>query len=340
MHCKVIDKPQIDEWEEYVENNPTIAWQSYYWSEVVAKHYRTVFYPIAAFDDKGIRGVLPLYKMKTIKGKTNLISVPYAVGGGISADNQEAEKKLIESAIDLYQRIGADLIIFKQYKHKLMNGLSTDDNFYNRELDLTQELEKIYNGFEKANQENIRKAESLDLTLDYPSTELDQFYQLLLIQQKKAGVPCVSRCWIKDLIDFKMYSIALLWHKGRIVAGTLVKEHKKSVSFPFTAIPQFGDFNIMCAYHLYWSLLKSFKQCGKEIFHSGRIPNTDDAICYRLGWGGKKFSYYYQYYPQTTQSSEFKLKRGRKRQLVSEAWKRLPLGITQWLGPKVIRYFP
>jgi hypothetical protein len=340
MECRKIKTSEIEKWEDYVENNPTIAWQSYYWSEVVSRHYSVDFFPIAAFNGNDICGIMPLYAVKTIKGKTQLISVPYAVGGGVVSDTHAAEEALVDTAIDLYNKTKANRIVFKQYKHKLNYQLQTDDNFYNRELDLTRGPDIIFSESAFTNKRNIEKADKLDLKIEYPSDNLSAFYRLLLVHHKINGVPCVSKQWIRDLIKFKMYNIALLTRKGRPIATTLVKEHKFSVSFPFTSLPDDSDQSNMFAYYLYWRLIKRFSINGKSFFHSGRIPHTDETNCYRLGWGGEKYNYYYQYYPTIGERSEFSEKKGRKRRILGQLWKKLPIALTVILGPKIVRYYP
>ena len=154
MDIRPIDKSEINKWEQYVASKPTIAWQTYYWSDVVKRHYDVEFLPVAAFEGNQISGIMPLYMVKTIKKKTDIISVPYAVGGGLSADNPDAEKALIDFAIALHADRQANRIIFKQYKHKLTGPFATDDNFYNRELDLTIGPDQLYRQFDDKNRLN------------------------------------------------------------------------------------------------------------------------------------------------------------------------------------------
>jgi hypothetical protein len=91
---------------------------------------------------------------------------------------------------------------------------------------------------------------------------------------------------------------------------------------------------------LYWELIKNFSSEGIEIFHSGRIPQTDKTNLYRLGWGGRKFPYYYQYYPQGTTRTESSNKRGWKRDAFEICWKYLPRNVVRNLGPKITKRFP
>jgi len=329
-----------DAWESYVEDRPTIAWQSWEWYDVVKKHYNVKFFPLIALDDSEIRGILPLYLVKSLFGKYKLISVPYAVAGGIVADNRKIEALLLAKAVELYNSLHCSIIMLKQYKTKVDGDLRVDENFYNRELDLTQGVDTLWNNLNDVNKTNIRAAEKFTVTLEHPSANINQFYKLLLKHHQHSGVPCVSQKWIRDLVGFQMYSIAILKQGNKIVAGTMVKEHKQTVSFPFTSIPDPSEESNMFAYNLYWLLIKKFSREGKAIFHSGRIPKNDITNCYRLGWNGSKHNYYYQYYPDTSGSSEFSSKRGRKRIIVNAVWKKLPISLAGMLGPKIVKYFP
>lgn len=341
MEIRTISTDQINAWEAYVEQNPTIAWQSYHWNTVVKRHHPTDFHPLAAVEGSRICGILPLYAVRSIKGDLSLISVPYAVGGGLVADNTEAKKALLGAAIDLHERLGAKRIVFKQYKTKIQADLATDDNFYNRELDLTVGSDNLWSGLAENNRNHIVKAPNTPFRLVYPCSDIKGFYRMLLRHHRNSGIPCVSSRWIQDLIDFKMYSIAILKLNDRIVAGSLVKEHKQTVSFPFTCLPDSSDQSLGFGYNLYWLLIKKFSNEGKAIFHSGRIPKTDETYPYRLGWGGQKHGYFYQYYPNRgAGQTEFKKKVSRKRQLVSSVWRRLPLPIAELLGPAIVRQFP
>ena len=336
-----IDESRKKEWEDYLMENPyAIAWQSFDWSDVVRRNYEAEFIPLAAYDGR-IRGVLPLYRMEGFLIKNQLISVPYAVAGGIVSDNDEASASLIESAVAMYRKSeGMSGITLKQYKVKAPGDLRVDENFYNAELGLSPDIDEMWSRISQTNQEKIEETRAFSLVLDYPSDSIDEFYKLLLIHHRNNGVPCVAKKWIQDLVSFKMYSIALLRLSGEIVAGTMVKKYKRTVSFPFTSLTSLDARTNLFAYNLYWQLIKNFIQEGFEIFHSGRIPKTDETNEYRLGWGGARYPYYYQYYPGGTGATEFSKKRGKKRQVVSSVFKRMPLGVSRIIGPLIASRFP
>lgn len=341
MKVTIVGEKERQAWDEFVMHHPfSIAWQSYGWSDVVGKHYGLDFYPIAAFDGGSIQGILPIYHIKGITGKSQLLSVPYAVAGGMLADDPKARKMLLDKAIEISHRHGSCRITLKQYKIKIEENLLVDDSYYNRELSLTGDINKLWESISKGNRENITEALKLGAVLDYPSKDINAFFNLLVKHHHARGVPCVSKKWVEDLLAFQMYSIALLKIGGEIIAGTMVKEFKDTVSLPFTCLAESRNGFSLPAYDLYWKLIKSFAAGGKTIFHSGRIPLNDATEAHRLGWGGVKYPYYYQYYPNIATRTEHATKRGTKRELIEKIWKRLPLSVANILGPRIVKYFP
>jgi hypothetical protein len=342
MIIKLISDNKKDDWERYIIENPySIAWHSYEWSKVLKKKYGIDFYPLAAIDGSKIVGVLPLYKVQTFLGKKNLISIPYTVAGGILANSESISMALLKRAIDIYEEQQCNSITLKQYKIRIMGDLKTDENYYNRELELSDNIDLLWSSISSFNQQKIKESQKKITDLYHPSQDLDSFYKLLFKHSHNKGLPCVDKKWIKELIDFNMYSIALLREDNLIVAGTLIKKFKNTISFPFTCINDQSEQNLLFAYNLYWRLLIKFSAEGIKIFHSGRIPKNNKTELYRLGWGGKIYNYYYQYYPIKDEiKTESEKKRGRKRDILSSIWKNIPPEISKFMGPYIIRHLP
>jgi len=335
----VKDKAKSD-WDRFVQDSTTvIAWHDYEWSDVLKRHHGAEFYPLAVYDGPRICGILPLYRIRTLRGEA-LISVPYFVAGGIAAAEPEVQQALLNKAIEISQRLKIAQITFKQYKLRLDGPLRTDANYYNRELTVSPDIDQNWRSFTELNRSKIEEARTFDTVFEYPSLDVSAFYKLLLHDQHAAGVPCEGKAWIKRLFDTGMYEIALLRHSGEVVAGTMVKKFRYTVSFPFSCLRDRTEKGSLFAYSLYWQLITRLAGKGTTIVHSGRIPNTDAAAQYRIGWGGSRYSYYYQYYGLGEGKTEFSIKRGRKRQLVESLWKRMPIGVARAAGPLVVKQFP
>jgi hypothetical protein len=328
-------------WDEFVQQSRgVIAWHAYHWADFLAKHCGAEFYPLAVYDGPRICGILPLYRIRTLRSGEALISIPHFVAGGIVAERPDVQQALLDRAIEISKQLKISRIALKQYKLKLSGPLSTDENYYNRELELSPDLDQVWQRISQTNRDKVLESQAFNLELEYPSADTSSFFRLLLYDQHAAGVPCVSKSWVSGLFDTGAYEIALLRFKGELVAGTMVKKFRDTVSFPFSCLRDQSGRTMLSAYNLYWQLIGKLATQGIRICHSGRIPNTDAAFGYRLGWGGTKYSYYYQYYGYGEGQTEFSTKRGTRRQLVESVWKKLPVGVAKVLGPVVVKQFP
>ena len=341
MDVVLVEQKNRKDWDQFVDESPgVIAWHGYRWADILAKHYGAEFYPFAVYDGSKICGILPLYRIHTFSSGDALISIPHFVAGGIVAEREEVQKALLNKAIALSKELNIPKITLKQYRLKLQGPLVTDENYYNCELTLSQDIDCVWRSISEKNRQKIQEARQSDAKLEYPSTDVAAFYRLLLRDQHAAGVPCVSQAWVNDLFATGAYEIALLRHKRELVAATMVKKFRDTVSFPFSCLRDQSDHIQPFAYSLYWQLITALATEGIRICHSGRIPRTDAAFGYRLGWGGTKYSYYYQYYGVEDSKTEFSSKRGRKRAFVESAWKRLPVVMARAIGPLVVKQFP
>ena len=341
MSVVLVEEKNRRDWDLFVQESPgVIAWHSYSWADVLAKYYGARFYPLAIYDGPKICGILPLYRIKTLRTGEALISIPHFVAGGVVAADEDVRQSLLKRAIDLAKQLNIVKLAFRQYKVKLSGPLRTDENYYNRELELSPDLDLVWQRISTGNREKIQESRSLDLELEYPSHDTASFFRLLLHDQHAAGVPCVAKSWVVALFNTGAYEIALLRHKGELAAATMVKKFKDTVSFPFSCLRDQNESSMLLGYNLYWQLITRLAKQGIRIAHSGRIPVTDAAFAYRLGWGGTKYNYYYQYYGYGEHQTEFSKKRGTKRQLVESLWKKVPRGVAQILGPVVVKQFP
>ncbi|MCG8569838.1 MAG: hypothetical protein MJB14_06835 [Spirochaetes bacterium] len=337
MIVRIIDEKEKNFWNDYVYHHPnSIAWHVYEWNEVIQKNYNLKYIPLALFNNNKIEGIFPLYQLND-----TFLSVAYAVAGGMLANHKEGHDLLLKEAVKISKENNIKKIILKQYKHQIQSAdLCTDDNYYNKELDLSDSLEDVFSNFDQKNQDVINNSDLDKYELIFDNQKVDVFYHRLLGFLHKNGTPCVSKKWIKDLVDFGMYDIALLKKGKKIIAGTLTKKFKETVSFPFTFALSNKKENINEVYILYWLLIKQFREEGIKIFHSGRIPQSNETLAYRLGWGGRKHNYYYQYFPSNIFNTEFNQKRGLKRKILSTGWKLLPRFVIRYIGPKITAKYP
>ena len=340
LQAIVIDDRRKTAWDAFVQRHPgTIAWHLYDWSNVLRTYHGTTFYPIAAMEGDEVRGILPLYRVRTPRTGVALVSIPYVAAGGIVADDEEAEKLVLEEAIRISQGMGTPPIALKQYGHRVAGELRTDEGYYNQELSLSAGTAEIWKNLPAALRESIESIPKAELQLDYPSTDVAAFHLALSRHQRAGGVPSPSRRWIELLLGSKLYQMALLRSGGRVVAGTMLKIFRQTASFPYTCVTERGEAGVHWARRFYWEMIERLATDGFQIVHSGRIPYNEKVPAYRLGWGGQRREYYYQYVGLQGKT-ESGSKRGRSRAVVEAVWRRMPLTLANLISPPLLRQYP
>ncbi len=340
LETRTVDRSLRERWNAYVEGHRhAVPGQHFDWSDLVRAHYGCEFIPLACFEGERIAGVLPLYRVRGLKGRVQLISSPYAVNGGILADGPEAAASLLAAAVRISDQDGGARITLKQYKLRIAGDLKVDEGYFNRELSLPPGEEEIWKGLDAVNRERIAETEGTAFALDFPSPDLDAYYRLFSRHQHRNGIPCAGRRWIEDLVTLDMYHPALLRVEGKPLAGALVKSFQRTFSLPYSCVLDGSSRSLAAAYRLYWELIRWHAARGYEVFHSGRIPKAGGVDPFRLGWGGTVHPYLYHYHPNTVSRTESG-KRGRKRDLFLAAWKALPLPLANLAGPRIVKLFP
>jgi len=83
-------------WDEYVYNlNSSTFYHQLGWRNVVARTYK--HRPVYLAKEGGeLKGILPMFLMRSVIFGKKLVSVPFAPYGGVCADSETVEKALID----------------------------------------------------------------------------------------------------------------------------------------------------------------------------------------------------------------------------------------------------
>ena len=89
-------------WDDYVLEHPHgTLYHLNAWKNAIEKSFEvTAEYRIGKLDNK-ICGILPIFTIKNLFGQNKIVSIPYAVYGGILADNSTVEQKLLDHTIHI-----------------------------------------------------------------------------------------------------------------------------------------------------------------------------------------------------------------------------------------------
>jgi hypothetical protein len=94
-----LQKEEEKAWDSYIHSSSTSTFYHQIGRKnVVEKTYKHKPVYLIAKEEGEIKGILPLFLMKSMLFGKKLVSVPFAPYGGVCADNRTVEKALIEEA--------------------------------------------------------------------------------------------------------------------------------------------------------------------------------------------------------------------------------------------------
>jgi len=92
-----LKKEEEKAWDSYIyKSSSSTFYHQLGWRNVVKKTYKHKPIYLVAKENDEIKGVLPLFLMRSVIFGKKLVSVPFTPYGGVCADSETVEKALID----------------------------------------------------------------------------------------------------------------------------------------------------------------------------------------------------------------------------------------------------
>ena len=330
-------------WNRYVAGNPDgTIFHRIEWKNIIEETFGFKSTYLIADENGEIVGVLPLFYIKSPFAGKCLISVPFAVYGGILAKDDIVELALLDSCAELAESLNVDYVEFRHLNDRPKDGLTKGNPLYVTFIKtLPKNCEEIYDGLPREARRIVRKAKTYGLETRINNSGLDDFYELYAISVRKFGTPVFPKSLFQNcLIAFKEEADLLMVYKDdNPVAGVLSFYHKDT-AMPYYAgsLPEAWDLhpnNLM-----YLSLMEHAHQRGCARFDFGRSKVDSGPGKFKEHMGFEPIPLPYRYYLRNGRELPNNNPTNPKYQIGLNLWKRLPLSVTKLIGPRVVRLFP
>jgi FemAB-related protein (PEP-CTERM system-associated) len=337
-----LKKEDEEAWGDYVyKSDSSTFYHQVGWKNVVEKTYKHKPIYLIARENGDIKGILPLFLMKSMFFGKKLVSISFAPYGGACADNETVEKALIEEAKSITQECGADYLEFRYLnENKNEPGLAINNNYVTFVLNLSQDSDIVWKKFNNKVRNAIRKALKSNLEISRDN-DLKEFYSLYTKNIRDLGTPPHSYAFFKNLLlEFPEYAkIVRVQHGSMTIAALFLVSFKDTLISGWAATDKayqkFNQNNL-----LYWEVIKHGCEGDYKYFDFGRSIYNSGTFKFKKPWGAEPEQLCYQYYlcnmknmPDTSQSNP-------KRQRFAKVWNKVPLPIANFVGSKIRRNFP
>lgn len=298
------------------------------------------YYYYACSIDGCIRGVLPIVRLKSRLFGDLMVSMPYFQRAGAIADSLDTENKLIETANLTARSAGVETI---EYRDDIpRENLFSAEHKVNMILTLPGTTESLWHSFTSKLRSQIKRAQRERPEIYIGKQDcLDDFYRVYSHNMRDLGSPAHSKRFINGILEtFSENSwLVVVYHKKRAVAAALLLMHDTTMEIPLASTIRSAN-PISINMYLYWEVLKFAINRGCNTFDFGRSSIGAGTYRFKAQWGAKPKQLYWHYWLADTAEIPGLNPENPKFLLAISVWKRLPVLVTNWISPFIIRNLP
>jgi FemAB-related protein (PEP-CTERM system-associated) len=351
VQVKRYDEHHRDAWEHYVAQHPQgTFFHTLTWADGVEEAFGHRQRYLTAWQGDRLVGVFPLTQIQSRLAGCLLVSVPYAIYGGVLADDENALQALLAYAQRLADRLKAQWIDIRSIEQQWPD-LPVIRRYVTFRKHLPDDPGKVLPNLPRKARAAARHARNrYELTATFDDEDLNQAWSLYSQSMHRLGSINYPTSFFRSLIkrtgkasqktNEARHLVQLVWHRDEPIAG-LVSFIYKDTLMPYFA----GCDRRFEKYHpnnfMYLAAMEEGVRLGCKSFDFGRsrIDNTG-AFNFKRFQGFEPTPLHYQYYvPRGGRTPD--LQPGNPRlALARRVWPKLPLAVTRPLGAWLAKSIP
>lgn len=343
MTIRLYQEGDEKRWEGYVAaSQKATAYHQLGWKRVIEASFgHRAYYLLSEDPDGKVDGILPMVQLKSLLFGNFFVSLPYFNYGGICADRAERSGPLLQEAIRIVQAEGATHLEIRETA-PLEGGLPFKATKVSMRLALPSAPEALWSSFSSKLRSQIRKPQKEGFSVRIGGEEeLDAFYRVFSINMKHLGTPVYPRGFFREIFRVFIGSafICVVYNKKEPVAAGFLIGFKETMEIPWAS--SLREYNRLAPNMLlYWSVLSFAIERGYRLFDFGRSTPGEGTYQFKAQWGAMPHPLYWHYWLRKGGSLPELNPKNPKYRVAIEIWRRLPLTITQWVGPRIVGNLP
>ncbi len=331
------------EWDRYVRGAPDgTFFHQLGWRWLVERVFGHRAHYLTALREGGIVGVLPLFELKSALFGHSLVSIPFAIGGGVVADDREAARALVSEAKALARELNVDYLELRAEKPFEDPELLTKDLYVTFRADLAMGEEALLQRMERKRRQMFNYVAKAPFEHRVAGIEeLPAFYRMFCESMRHHGTPVYPKLFLREILDRFPADTHLffVYHEGRPVAATL-NLLRGGVVMPFYAGADRHEKPRGVDEYLYISIMRWARENGFKTFDFGRSKRGTGACKFKQKWGMDEVPLAYQYYLVKSRELPNVSPANPKYGMAIKIWRKLPIPVTRLIGPRIVKRVP
>jgi len=308
------------------------------WQDVLQRAFgHETHYLLAERGDGVVTGVLPLAVVKSYIFGSALVSTPFCAYGGIVAADDTAYESLRNAACDLARRLDVDYLEMRNRRRREAEW-PCKDLYVTFRKEIDPDSEKNMLAIPRKQRAMVRKGikEELRAEVDADPTRLYDMYSESL---RNLGTPVFSKRYLTILQEVFAESCDIVTIvKGDRAVASVLNFHFRDEVLPYYGGGTSEARAVAGNDFMYWQVMERARERGFRVFDYGRSKRGSGAFDFKTYWGFEPTPLHYEYYLLKTKEMPNLSPANPRFEIAIQVWRRLPLRLTQLIGPPVAKY--
>lgn len=307
------------------------------WQELIEDVFRHDTHFLYAEAGGQIRGVLPLGHVNSLLFGNALTSLPFAVYGGVAAADEEAAVALEQHAQQLARRLGVAHLELRNVQRRHADW-PQQDLYVTFRKPIAPTEEENMQAIPRKQRAMVRKGIKNGLTA-HVDTTVDRFFALYADNVHRHGTPALPKAYFSALrrvfgSDCEVLTVCA--SDGQAVSSVLSFYFRDEV-LPYYAGDAEAARDLAANDFKYWELMRRACARGLKVFDYGRSKQNTGSYSFKKNWGFEPTPLHYEYQLYKTDDVPQNNPANAKYRLLIATWRRMPIQLANWLGPKIVR---
>jgi len=325
-------------WNAFVLANPEgTFFHLAEWQDVLHRAFGHRTHYLLAERNGEVRGVLPLAEVKSLLFGHALVSTPFCVYGGIVAADEVANAALEKAACALARDLGVDHLEMRNRKRQHPDW-PCKDLYVTFRKPIDADSEKNMLAIPRKQRAMVRKGIKEELRAEIDE-DVGRIYDMYSESLRNLGTPMFGKRYLEILKETfgEACDIVTILKGDQAVASVL------NFYFRDEVLPYYGGGTqearaVAGNDFMYWQVMERARERGCRLFDYGRSKRGTGAFDFKTYWGFEPEPLYYEYFlvkrTEMPNLSPTNPKYGK----AIDLWRKLPLKLTQLVGPPVAKY--
>jgi FemAB-related protein (PEP-CTERM system-associated) len=307
------------------------------WQRVLRDAFRHDTHFLYAEVDGRIQGVLPLAHVRSVLFGHSLVSLPFAVYGGVAAATPSASASLEREAQELAHRLGVDHLELRHVTPRHTDW-PAQDLYVTFRKPLLPDPEANMLAIPRKQRAMVRKGLKNGLRSEIDGS-IERFYPLYADNMHRHGSPALPRRYFNALMhEFgdRAEVMTVVDPGGRPLSSVLSFYFRDEV-LPYYAGDETSARDLAANDFKYWELMRRCAERGIKLFDYGRSKQGSGSFAFKKNWGFEPQPLHYEYCLYKRSSVPQNNPANPKYKLLIQTWRHMPIGIANWLSPFIVR---